>query len=434
MMGQGHIKPHTLPVPGAPAMPQWAKVALCLALCTYPVIGIRHLPLGDSGRYMSVLAAPLSLLALLVWGRVAWRERLVDGFWAVAPFVPFALAYALACWWHGLGMGLGSVVQRLGYGMVLVMAARMVPLTRLQVLTAAALGGLLYGLSAVLDSADLIPPQWLMHRSLRYYTEDGQFRAGGGGGNPIHFADVAMWLSGFCVGAAYLLVRQSPLRRWGFAICALSAFVACLASQSRGALVALLPLYAVLTGFALSRRHRWGMVVGLALFTVCLGGVVSQQWAGQRLMMVGAEVTAYLSNETFTFSSIGARLEMWRLVLLTVGQDGGFGPGLRSVAELVALHPVSPPLPEMLLRQPHFHNDLIQSLALGGVVLVLGHVTTLAALIWQARRDAMLLWVVLAGISFGLTDLVFHQNTLFTFMVSAWALLWATQEKPHHVA
>lgn len=410
------------------AMPPSVQKALCLVLCLYPVIGVRHLPLGDSGRYLSVLAAPLSLLALLLWGRPFWQARLQDAIKAVLPFVPFALAYALACVWHGKPLGFSSVGERLVYGVLLVACARLVGLTRAQVLWAAALGGVAYGVSAGLEMLGMIFPQWSLHSTgARYYAEEGVLRAGGGGGNPIHFADAAMWLLGLGACAAYFETGQSTFRRWMLAACAMMAFLACLASQSRGALLALLALYGVMAAFALRKQHRMNLGAGMALLIVVFGVAVQQHWVGQRLLMVGNEVQQYLAQSTFTFSSVGARLEMWRLALLAVGPQWWTGLGVGSVSDVVARLPSAQALPHEMLRQPHFHNDLMQSLVLGGVLLASGMLVTLGLLLWQARKDPYLMWVVLAGICFGFSDLIFHQNTMFTMMVSTWCLLWATQ-------
>lgn len=411
-------------------MPAWVHWGLVLVLCAYPVIGIRYLPFGDSGRYMSVLAAPLSLIALLTWGRAGWTQRLWEACKGLLPFVPFASAYALVCLWHGRWLGFPSVGQRLLYGVLLVACAYLVGLTRRQILAAAALGCLAYGGSALLDWGAATYAWWPFHPSaLRYYNEAGGFRAGGGGGNPIHFADVAMWLLGLSALTAYFADGLSLAKRWGYAACSIAGFVACLSSESRGALLALPALYLILALYAHRQQHRLLMGVGMAALLLALALAVQQRWAGERLLMVGQEVQQYFTQSTFTFSSVGARLEMWRLGLEALRADEVFGLGLGSVADVVARLESAPSLPAQLLGQPHFHNDLIQSLVVGGVLLGMGMLVTLVLLLWQARKDPMLMWVVLAGITFGLSDLVFHQNTMMTMMVSAWCLLWATRSE-----
>jgi O-antigen ligase len=377
---------------------------------------------------MSVLAAPLSLLALLVWGRVGWQRRFEEAYLGLLPFLPFALAYGLVSVWHGQWLGFSSVGLRLFYGALLLACARMVGLNRRQVLWAAALGCLAYAGAAFLDWGAASFARWPFHPSaLRYYDESGSFRAGGGGGNPIHYADVAMWLLGLCALTAYFASDLSRLRRWGWAACSVAGFAACLSSQSRGALVALAALYLVLAFYATRQQHRILMGVGMAALLLAFALAVQQQWVGDRLLMVGYEVHQYLTQPSFTFTSVGARLEMWRLALQALQTHQVFGLGVGSVAEVVARFLPAQPLPAQLLAQPHFHNDLMQSLVLGGALLGLGFVVTLLMLLWQARKDPMLMWVVLAGVSFGLSDLIFHQNTMMTMMVSVWCLLWATR-------
>ena len=130
--------------------PVWLRTALALALLYYPVCGIAGLPLGNGGRYASVLAGPLALLYLLAGFRGGWRALAHEALRFVAPFGPFLAACLLALLVHR-NAEVGDPFSRVLWTVPIVLAARRLGLTRTAVLSAAAVGALFYFGAAVVD-------------------------------------------------------------------------------------------------------------------------------------------------------------------------------------------------------------------------------------------------------------------------------------------
>ena len=141
-----------------------------------------------------------------------------------------------------------------------------------------------------------------------------------------------------------------------------------------------------------------------------------------RLLDVWQEVDHYYNEATFTYTSVGGRLEIWRIGWLILVEHPAFGAGFTTFAELMKTMPSVGRIDPEIVAQPHFHNDWVQSAALGGGVLLCGHLLTLLLLARRARHDTARLWLLAAAVTFGLTDLIVHRKVMLSFFVAAWAL------------
>src|SRR5262245_58714875 len=92
------IKCRAVPLNSAPA-PLWARRVLLPVLLWYPAIGLDYLPFGNSGRYLTVLAGPLSALFLIVWYHRDWRQLAADARAWLVPFLPLLIAYVAVLLW-----------------------------------------------------------------------------------------------------------------------------------------------------------------------------------------------------------------------------------------------------------------------------------------------------------------------------------------------
>ncbi|MDN0074806.1 O-antigen ligase family protein [Crenobacter sp. SG2303] len=406
----------------------WLRGFLLVCLCCYPVIGARYLPFGDSGRYMSVLAGPLSLLFLLTTGARQWRTVLGEALRWALPFLPFLAAYTIVVLWYGRAFDYSSVLTRVLYGALIFAAARMLGVRVRHLVWAAAIGCVLYLGAALVEVIGFkLGHSMLPAGRAVYMTENGQLRASGGGGNPIHFSDVAMWLVGISVLGAVCVKQIGTGIRWGLLAAATAGLLVCVLSGSRGALVALLPLL-VLVLIQMPKRRRplaLGLSLSVILASACL--LILYPPFSERLWLAWLEVKRYYTEPVFTYSSVGARLEMWRIALRVMQESPLFGGGFVSYPQLMKDIPALGPIAPSLLQHAHLHNDLMQSMALGGAVLFLGQLMTLAGLTRRAFAQPFLMWILLAGLSFSLTDLVFHNNMIFTFFVATWALFSAAK-------
>ena len=166
---------------GSTLAPVWARRVLLAALLWYPAIGLDYLPFGNSGRYLTVLAGPLSILFLLVWHHRDWRGLVADAWDWLIPFLPLLLAYIAVLLWHHIPKPEADLVKRILWAGVIYLAAKRVGVPRIALCWATALGAFAYLVAALWDVLYLGLPR------------------ANGGSNEIHFAIAAMWLAGLCL-------------------------------------------------------------------------------------------------------------------------------------------------------------------------------------------------------------------------------------------
>ena len=136
-------------------------------------------------------------------------------------------------------------------------------------------------------------------------------------------------------------------------------------------------------------------------------------------------------------TSWGIRLELWDLALRAFVEKPLFGWGDDPYHAITAagIEFGVPALPS-----PHFHSDMMHSLAYGGIIGFVGLIATYTVLCWQSRKDFTRLAVIIAMISMGLVDRFWaHWITLYPFIL-LWLLLYVTapdqkeknNESQHH--
>jgi O-antigen ligase len=397
--------------------PLWLRAALALALLFYPVCGIAGLPFGNGGRYASVLAGPLALLYLLAGFRHNWRELALEALRFVAPFGPFLAAGLLTLLVH-VSAEVGDPFSRVLWTVPIVLAARRIGLTRTAVYSAAAVGALFYLGAALLD----IYVQGLPRAGARV--------------NPVIFAETAS----LCAGLAFigaLCERQTavPIRAF-WLLAGVAGIVAVAMSGSRGPLLATLWLVLLLgvTATRQGNRRAVALVVG------AVGLVIAIAWSllpsSGRMQLAVQEFEAYNGAAQVPLSSIGIRLELWRIALASWPDHWLFGYGYSTLEQLAPQLPALQVIPmELLQGLHHFHADWAHALMAGGIVLLAGLVATAAALLHQARLDAGRCWLVGAMVIFGLSDLAFFRKPTLTLFVASYGLLLAARDtRPHERA
>jgi O-antigen ligase len=394
--------------------PVWLRTALALALLYYPVCGIAGLPLGNGGRYASVLAGPLALLYLLAGFRGDWRALAHEALRFVAPFGPFLAASLLALLVHR-NAEVGDPFSRVLWTVPIVLAARRIGLTRTAVFSAAAVGALFYLGAALLD----------------VYVH-GMPRAGARV-NQVIFAETASLCAGLAFIGALGERHISVPTRVFWLLAGMAGIIAVAMSGSRGPLLTTLWL-ALLLGVTATRH---GSRRAVALAVAAIGLAVAVVWSllpsSGRLPLAVQEFEAYYGTAQPALTSIGIRLELWRIALTSMPDHWLFGYGYSTLEQLAPQLPALRFLPADLLEGlHHFHADWAHALMAGGVVLLAGLFTTAAALLYQARFDAGRCWLVGAMVIFGLSDLAFFRKPTLTLFVASYGLLLAARNtRPH---
>ena len=124
-----------------------------------------------------------------------------------------------------------------------------------------------------------------------------------------------------------------------------------------------------------------------------------------------------------TNSSWGLRLEMWKWAILTFPESPIYGWG-DNAAEAMEKAGIVPPLKEWFIA--HFHNDFLNALTMGGLVMAGGWVTTIICLIKNSYKDLPRLCSLASILAAGLVDRDwFDQDVLFPFVI-LWTLFYLT--------
>lgn len=390
--------------------PLWLRSALALVLLYYPVCGIAGLPFGNGGRYANVLAGPLALLFLVAGFRTGWRDLAREGLRFLAPFAPFLAACLLILLVHP-NAEVGDPFSRVLWTVPIVLAARRLGITRAAVFSAAAVGALFYLGAAVLDV---------------YFH--GMPRAGTKA-NEIIFAQNAS----LCAGLAFIgaiCERQTPaLMRAGWLAAGVAGIVAVAMTGSRGPLLATLWLVLLLGVPASRHRNRAAALVALLAVALAIALAWSLGPLGDRFQLALKEFDAYYGAAHAPLTSIGIRLELWRIALASLPDHWLLGYGYSTLEELAARLPALQVLPKELLQElHHFHADWAHAVMAGGLVLLAGVFATAGALLYQARSDPGRCWLVGAMVIFGITDIAFFRKPTLTLFVASYGLLLSARD------
>lgn len=401
--------PQTVP-DGLP--PAWLRWSLLVALLYFPVCGLKELPLGGGGRYLSVLAGPLSLLFLLTYDRLRWRDALRDALQFASPFAPFLLACGMVLLAHP-DATIGDPFSRVFWAAIIAAAATRVRPPRATVYSAAAIGAVAYLAVAVRDIRVL-----------------GAVRAGAEV-NEIIFAQTAMLAAGLAIVGSYAERTSHWFWRLGWFFAGAGSLIAVGLSGSRGPLLAVFVLIALLAWDGWKRGHRQTVVLGLFTSLAVVAAALVWTPLGPRVQLGWTEAREYFLASNPTVTSVGIRLELWRIALVKIAEQPLLGFGYSTVHDLATqVGELRFMPPEILDQFHHFHSDWAHALMAGGFVLLAGLTISVIALLRQARGDLARGWLVLAMITFGLTDLAFFRKPGFTLFIAAWALL-STQQPSH---
>jgi O-antigen ligase len=266
--------------------------------------------------------------------------------------------------------------------------------------------------------------------------------------NIIHFGNIGMVFGLFCLCGmlwAGTLKSASKALAWrlAFAVGAAAAVYAIIASGSRGSWVAIPPV-ALLFVIALATRRTIpylaaGLVIVVLLAVAAY--LVPETGVAQRLSLAISEVQRYLSEryvfENGEVSSVGARLEIWRVALLLIPEHPWLGWSESAfnaeLQRLIAAGNVDP----YMLEMANTHNNYLEiQLFFGLPTLLCLLALYVVAFVHFARHlranDPTVRALALAGSSFvaayfvfGQSQVILGRNNGVMFFVLALVILWA---------
>ncbi|WP_193584144.1 O-antigen ligase family protein [Laribacter hongkongensis] len=387
--------------------------AVLASLLIFPVIGVGYFPLGNSSRYLSVWAGPISLLAIsYIYFKnqksLNIYQEAKKAFTPFISFIPFLGTWIFTTQWHQISPE-NDLLSRLIWIYPIFLAAKWFEIKTEHVVWACATGAAIYFLIAFTDI---------------YFF--GLQRASGGS-NEIHFAYAATWLAGICILSTQNQ-RASPSKRMIWMACGIFGIAASILSGTRGALI---PIAALCITSMLFSRKLSKKIKALALSSIAIT-IISIAFTYQplinRLLLIKHETITYFSEPTFTFSSIGARLEMWRLTIKTIKENPLTGFGVSNISDIQNFTPNIESRNSELNSLSHLHSDILQSLAIGGTILLAGLFSTIVALYKNSKNNPLLIWIISSAAMLGLTDLIFFRKIMLSMFLVLYFLTLAGEE------
>lgn len=392
---------------------QWRLVALCILLC-YPIMVVKWLPFGGGSRYLSVLAAPVSLLLLCQAPRSEVRSLLLAAWRWCLPFLPFVLIWIFAQAWHGYDpMDLNSLTRLLWCAFLFV-GARLAGVTNRHLAVVAGVAAMTYCAVAVVEVYSLGRPRaW-------------------GGTYENRFGEYSIWVAALCCLHVFYGKQEGKSRVLiaFLLIAGVCGGIATLLSGSRGAFLAL--VVTAIVAFYKARDWRKGLLVAISVMVAIVAFCVFYGPAYARVELSYREIFNYFNEPTFTPTSIGIRLELFRVAFLTLLDHPVLGSGYTSLKQLYESHPaLGAPLPEMLAI-PGFHNDWGQAIGVGGGLLLAALVTTVAWLGVSSSGNVYRLAFLGFAVIFSFSEIFFTNKLGLSLLMASWALYSAAEQNQTH--
>lgn len=264
--------------------------------------------------------------------------------------------------------------------------------------------------------------------------------------NIIHFGNIGLVFGLICAaGLRWAATQGQASRRWRFALTIglLASVYAVIASGSRGSWLALPPVLLIFLVAFVSRRAApylaAAVVISLALAAVLY--LIPETGIQERLQLAITEIQRYL-NERYVFrdgevSSVGARLEIWRVAMLAIPQSLWLGWNEARfdafVSGLIQQGLADPYMQNMA----NTHNNYLEVVLLHGLVglipLLALFLVPLALFCRRLRAtDPTVQALALAGASFiaaymmfGVSQVILGRNNGVIFFVMTLSILWS---------
>ncbi|RAO74674.1 O-antigen ligase family protein [Dyella jiangningensis] len=263
----------------------------------------------------------------------------------------------------------------------------------------------------------------------------GAERASGIDGGDWGVIELAMFMLVLSLSSVVQLLRpQLALTERVFhALCAALGMFGALLTQSRGPLLACVPVFALVIGCSIYRTRQWRapLVVLAGAVLVASGAVLLMR--GEivaRFDAIGHEVRTYSSNDTQ--GAVRERLEMWRVATRAFVEHPVTGVGIDQFGKYTQSQVKLGLASDSIAKYEHPHSEYLEAAVAGGVpglillLLLFGMPLVLFARRVFDRDDAVAisamigLLTVLMYVLCGLTDNVFYRSmphSLFFFLV-----------------
>lgn len=260
---------------------------------------------------------------------------------------------------------------------------------------------------------------------------------------PIRYGYIAAWLAvASLISLVFFAKTASTWTRVILVLGILGGITASILSGTRGSwlfLVVACVLLVIYTFVYASKKLRTVIVVIFAMGIVAVTALgMTNNPLSERVVHAAAEVGRYQANHTAAFSSVGMRIELWRLSALIIEAEPLTGIGsdaFRPRIEQFVAEGEAQPYMKIL---KHTHNDVIDKAVKTGVLSAL--MMVLCLYVWPfilffkrlAHPNTEVRYYALSGtlliiawIVFGLTDLFLLTNVGAQYYLVSLAIFWA---------
>lgn len=394
----------------------WLSNIAITVFLLYPIMAVKYIPFGGGARYMTVLAGPLAIIILLVnYKRLDLKALLNRAKVFLWPFLPLLLGLGFAVLYHHQDLEFKSTILSVFYGCMIYLAAKELNLSEKQLAYAACIGAVIYFATSIYE--------------VNFIGRERAF----GGTYENGFAQFCMMINGFAL--IYILKTKGNVINvfnivLGLAM--LGSFYALVLSGSRGPLL-LSPLLIIgcVRRYWESRLFIMGSFFFIIIIVLYLFFVNTLYL--DRLKLGADEAIQYFQAKQYMGSSVGIRLELWKLAFGTVSIDRPFGLGRMTFSEMSHVIPeLSASAINLSTQFPvnrwQYHGDIPQAIGFGGVLLCISYAITIFLLFKGSIGNVYRVWLVVCLFVFGLTELTVFSKYSFSLFVSCWALYSAAQD------
>lgn len=242
------------------------------------------------------------------------------------------------------------------------------------------------------------------------------------------FAPMAMIIGSVSVFSLLYRGIKIPLRLT-FAFCGVLSVWVALRTSCRTAFVTEAILAALFLAWAYVKL-KWSprkiaMIIVLVALAMALVVMASPSVTADKFSIIFDQVKGFfgLSQGETTGTSIGLRFAMWKAALCDVIPNHLFF-GVGDINQLNRLELVvgSSIDKDFLSTLQHFHNEGINTIVMGGLLLFAACCWLLFRLYLMAKTEPVLLCLLVGYVSYGLTEVAFLHKPCFFVFVSLWVL------------
>ena len=357
-------------------------------------------------RYLSVLWIVLGLYLVASKGKIDWQV-----FWGnICLIIPISITCLFLFFYHNCIFDLSYIK----YAFLLILVGSIVcknnKFRQREFFAINSLACLIIFFSAVYQIS-----------VLKYPIPNGDI-------NQNIFACIVAAIGNVSIAAA-LYKNLNKTDKIFFVICGLLAVWVSLRTTCRTAYVTEF-VVVCLFSFLAYKKLGWSQwkIIGfllLAVFFLLLTVVVSPSITEYKFKVIASEIFGFfnLGEKETTGSSIGLRLAMWKAAFVDVIPNNWcFGVGDIRKLDWLTLLPESNIDREFLRDLPHFHNEGINILVMGGFLLFIVSNWLLYRLFVIAKNEPVQLCLLVGTFVWGMTEVAFRHKPFFIVFLSIWLL------------